>query len=292
MSASEDLDDDRDDVEEDAGQARALFCKKGKSKKKPGRKTNWSKAATNDLVDIIVNDSGYKTKLIFVNTKNQTNGSIYEAILKELKSRASARGENLAFNINQVRTKFKKCISICKQAALTIKTSTGIKRFQEERELGEWFNQLFPVVRTRDSCQPEHAVEPSSSEGVDRAKNDYASSSPGHEEGTDSSTGTKMFVPKRSGQKKISKREDVASTTLEVLNLMKDVVKNDPTKELIELMRSEMAQSREQEMSILQALLQSNSNGGCNSQMNPSSSMYRSSWECDSPVGHPTYYRM
>ena len=212
--------------------------------------------------------------------------------MKELKSRASARGENLAFNINQVTTKFKKCISICKQAALTIKTSTGIKRFQEERELGEWFNQLFPVVRTRDSCQPEHAVEPSSSEGVDRAKNDYASSSPGHEEGTDSSTGTKMFVPKRSGQKKISKREDVASTTLEVLNLMKDVVKNDPTKELIELMRSEMAQSREQEMSILQALLQSNSNGGCNSQMNPSSSMYRSSWECDSPVGHPTYYRM
>ena len=72
-------------MELDAGQARALFCKKGKSKKKPGRKTNWSKAATNDLVDIIVNDSGYKTKLIFVNTKNQTNGSIHEAILKELK---------------------------------------------------------------------------------------------------------------------------------------------------------------------------------------------------------------
>ena len=46
---------------------------------------------------------------------------------------------------------------------------------------------------------------------------------------------------------------------------MKDVVKNDPTKELIELMRSEMAQSREQEMSILQALLQSNANVGCTS---------------------------
>ena len=62
------------------------------------------------------------------------------------------------------------------------------------------------------------------------------------------STGTKTFVPMRSGQKKISKKEDVAGTTLEVLNLMKDVVKNDPTKELIELMRSEMAQTREQEM--------------------------------------------
>ena len=38
------------------------------------------------------------------------------------------------------------------------------------------------------------------------------------------------------------------------LNLMKGVVKNDPTKDLIELMRSEMAQSGEQEMSILLAL--------------------------------------
>ena len=198
-SASKDPDDDGDDVQEDDGQAQALFCKKGKSKKKPRRKPNWSKAATNDLVDIVVNDSGYKAKLIFVNTKTQTNGAIYEAILQELKSRASARGENLAFNVNQVRTKFRKCMSICKQAALTIKISTGIKRFQEERELGEWFNQLFPVVHTRDSYQPEHAVEPPSSEGVDTGKNDYPSSSPGHEEATDSSTGTKMFVPKRSG---------------------------------------------------------------------------------------------
>ena len=114
-------------------------------------------------------------------------------------------------------------------------------------------------------------MEPSSPEGVDRGKNDYASLSSGHEEDTDSSTGTKSFVPRMSGQKKISKKEDVASTTLEVRNLMKDVVKNDPTKELIELMRSEMAQSREQEMSVLRALLQSNSNVGCNSQMNPSS---------------------
>ena len=45
----QDRDDDGDDVEEGDGQAQALFCKKGKSKKKPGRKTNWSKAATNDF---------------------------------------------------------------------------------------------------------------------------------------------------------------------------------------------------------------------------------------------------
>lgn len=45
------MDDDRDGLEDDDEQAKALFCKKSESKKK---------AATNDLVDIVVkNDSGY-----------------------------------------------------------------------------------------------------------------------------------------------------------------------------------------------------------------------------------------
>ena len=67
---------------------------------------------------------------------------------------------------------------------------------------------------------------------------------------------------------------------------MNDVVKNAPTRELIELMRSEMAQFREEEMSILQALLQSNSKVGCNSQINPSSSRYHSARECDPPTSY------
>ena len=281
------LNDDADDREddEDYEQSLALFCKKGKGKKKAGRRSNWSKASVNDLIDIVVNDSRYKQKLIFVNTKHQTNGEIYKAILPELKKRASARGENLTFSVTQLRTKFKKCVSVCKQAAMTIKTATGIERFQEEQELGEWFNQLFPIIRTRDSCQPEHAVEPSSSEGVERSTNDNASLSPGPDDETDSSTSTNMFIPIKSGQKKIKKKADVSSTTLEVLGLMKDVIKNDPTKDLIELMRSEMEQSRKQEMSILQVLLNSNSNVVCSGQMNQSSSMYHGNWETDPPFG-------
>ena len=41
---------------------------------------------------------------------------------------------------------------------------TGIKRFQEDRGLGNWFKPLFAVVQTRDSCQPDQAIEPSSLE--------------------------------------------------------------------------------------------------------------------------------
>jgi len=62
-----------------------------------------------------------------------------------------------------LRTKFKKCVSCCKQAALTQKTATWIKQFQEEHGFGKRFNALFQLVKTRDSCQPEQAFEPSSS---------------------------------------------------------------------------------------------------------------------------------
>ena len=64
--------------------------------------------------------------------------------------------------VNKMRTKFK-CVSQYKQAALTQKTATGIKRYQEDHGFGKWFNALFDVVKTRDSCRPERAVEPSTS---------------------------------------------------------------------------------------------------------------------------------
>ena len=35
-------------------------------------------------------------------------------------------------------------MSDCKHAALTMKSASGIKRFQENRGLGAWFNALLP----------------------------------------------------------------------------------------------------------------------------------------------------
>lgn len=46
--------------------------------------------------------------------------------------RTSGREENFYFTIDQMRSKFKKCVSECKKGALTIKSGTGIKRFQED----------------------------------------------------------------------------------------------------------------------------------------------------------------
>ena len=73
------------------------------------------------MVDIIVNNDYYTKKLIFVNTKNEKNTKI--------RVRASERGEVYSFTAVQIRTKFKKLVSECKKAALTIKSATGIKRF-------------------------------------------------------------------------------------------------------------------------------------------------------------------
>jgi len=62
------------------------------------------------------------------------------------------------------------------KSALTIKTATGINRFQEEKNYGPWFPILFALVETRGSCQPERAMESScaSSEDVNKEKDHSA----------------------------------------------------------------------------------------------------------------------
>ena len=128
---------------------------------KPGRKPRWSQELLNDFIDIIVNTDEYKTKLLFGNIKCQQNGEIYGTIRKEMKKRTAAREEHFYFTTNQLRSKFKS-VSECKKAALTIKSGTGIKTFQEEKSYGEWFLKLYEIVKSMgmDSCQPEQAIEP------------------------------------------------------------------------------------------------------------------------------------
>lgn len=111
----EDDDDEKATGDEEGESAVAQIVKRGKgktTKKKPGRKPRWCLKALDDFVDIVVNNNLYKTRLIFTNTKNQSNGVIYEKILRELKERASVRGETFVFNVSQLRTKFKKCQSL------------------------------------------------------------------------------------------------------------------------------------------------------------------------------------
>ena len=104
--------------------------------------------------------------------------------------------------VNQMRTKFKKCVSQYKQAALTQKTATGIKRYQEDRGFGKWFNALFDVVKTRDSCQPKWALEPSTSSSSPPCTPESSLYDPDNVDDE-----VEMFVPKRSAKKGKSNKD-------------------------------------------------------------------------------------
>ena len=89
-----------------------------------------------------------------------------------------------------------RCIGICKDAAMKLKTASGITRFQEDKEYGTWFNKLFNVMKSTANCQPEQSIEPDSE--------NYGSSSEVEERDTNSNSSTrkqeknkkrKLFVP-------------------------------------------------------------------------------------------------
>lgn len=256
-----DTDEEQEDDEKDSDEiddALQLFVKKGKgvNKKKTGWKSKWPAKALDDFIDIVVSNNSYQKHLIFTNSKNQKNGQIYEKILEELKARVSSRGDMIMFTVPQLRSKFKRCVSFCKQAALTQRTATGIKRFQEDHGFGNWFHALFEVVKTRDSCQPEKALEPSTSNS--------ARSSPTSdvlaEEGQDP-----LFVPVKNVKKRQSTKEKLDATTVEVMNLVKATIENDPTKELITFMREEMEKSCEHEFKLFQLMLSQRANSSYDS---------------------------
>ena len=98
-------------------------------KKKSGSKSSWMPEDIDDLVDIVINNAYYQRKLVFANIKCQRNAEIYEEILKELKLRVLNRGTELKFTAKHLR----KCVSA-----------------------------LLQLVKSRDSCQPDQAVEPGS----------------------------------------------------------------------------------------------------------------------------------
>ncbi|KAK2553579.1 hypothetical protein P5673_025070 [Acropora cervicornis] len=132
---------------------------------------------------------------------------------------------------------------------MTIKTGTGIKRFQDSQGYGKWFLTLFAVVKTRESCQPQQAIEPSPSPSpcsslsqVDKATDDDLES-----------TENEMFIPRKKARKAKNK-SPIDAALVETLDLVKEVVKNDPTKDLINLRRQEMDKARDHELKLFHLL--------------------------------------
>ena len=147
-------------------------------------------------------------------------------------------GKDFPFTVKQMRNKFKWCISTCKQICQTVKTATHVKRFVESKGYGRWFNVLYPLVKSRDSCKPENATEPSAK--INEDNNDSTS-----EDSLRKVEGDKdMFVPVKRNSDKKTKTDVIASS----LELLQTTIKNDPTKELLQILKDDIQHSREQEM--------------------------------------------
>ena len=244
--------DEDDDDSTDEGKSQK---KNGKNlKKKAGRKAQWPESLIGDMVDIIVSTEYLRNKLIFQNCKNQKNSDVYQKVLNELKKRAERRDEEVQFSAVQLRTKFKKLVAECKKAALLMKTASGIKRFQEEHGYGPWFNHLFALVKTRDSCQPEQAIEPSSqvSETSSLSQRPSPETSSETEFTGSEQNSPELFVPVKQSKKA---KENMLQ---EVVGLIKKVVQKDQMKEFLEFAREEADKARRHELQLVQLIMSQN----------------------------------
>ena len=169
-----------------------------------------------------------------------------------------------------MRNKFKWCVSTCKKICLTVKTASGITRFIEDKGYAKWFNLLYALVKTRDTCKPENACEPSAlgrnadctGYGVNEA----------HDEGEDSSTSSN-FTNKSSDLPFKQKVAPVKKPTLKnrktdefgkAYELLQATIDNDPVKELLQILKDDMKASQEQEMMYFHMMC-----GLMNSTINP-----------------------
>eukprot|EP00795_Rhopilema_esculentum_P015777 gene15777-7076_t len=175
----------------------------------------------------------------------------------------------------QLRNKFKKLVSECKKSALAMKSATGIKRFQDQKGYGAWFDRLYALVKTRDSCQPELATEPSINRAVDESA---LSSVPDDSPGSDSSP--PLFVP----IKKTSIKKGKGSTD-EVVNMLRTSVENDPLKEFLKFVKEEAEKAREHEMKLLQMPMGSQTQPQSTSYQVPTA--YQGHAGFQNPVGYP-----
>ena len=161
-------------------------------------------------------------------------------------------------------------MSICKNVLLTVKTASDIKRFQDEKEYGKWFDVLLPLMRTRSSCQPDQAIEPSV--GANYLPEDSVSKVPQADTGSieaiidndilsdipdnSSTTNKELFVPvktKSVGKSSVSKKIEATNVQVtEVLGQIKTVleIENSSTKEILEFFERENERARKHELEL------------------------------------------
>ena len=238
-------------------------AKKGSEIRKPckvGRKAIWSEDILEDLVSCITEEEEFTKKLIFTNIPNGKKALVYARVLKKVEAQRKERGDYYNFTVEQTRNKFKKLIAICKSAALTMQTSSGIKRFQDEREYGSWFTKLFPLVKSRDSSQPEQAIEPSTFSSSEMPKDDEESTDLAMHPITANIDKSDLFVPIKNGRQARKRKSDKV-LSVELLDGLRDILQeHDKTSQMIEFFERDSKAAREHELQLFRIMFSSGQN--------------------------------
>ena len=279
--------------ESDSGEDERFQSTEEEVKKvKRGRKASWNEDQITDMIDIIVNDDEMVKKLIFTNTKKASNSEVFKNVLTQLNEKYNATtGKDFPFVVAQMRNKFKWCVSTCKKICLTVKTASGITRFIEDKGYGKWFNLLYVLVKTRDSCKPENACEPSAL-GRDADCIDYGINE-ADDKGEGSSTSSNFtnkssdlpFKQKVAPVKKPTFKKRKTDQLGKALELLQATIDHDPAKELLQILKEDMKASREQEMRYFQMMC-----GLINPTISPKPLANGNPHHYHSPTLQPFYY--
>ena len=144
---------------------------------------------------------------------------------------------------------------MCRNAAMKVKTSSGIRRFQEDKELGNWLAKLLPVVSSIDNCQSQQAIEPGSSSpeinetdkesNIDEVNGNESSpdsaSSSSSTSSTKAKTGKrKSFVPTTTnGKKSKGQTESLLYEIKETLTTLKTLASDTSSKDILDFLKEE-----------------------------------------------------
>ena len=208
-------------------------------------KFTWSNEMLEDLVDIVCSDEETKKMLIFRNQKFAANNALYRKVVMELNQRIKG---SFPFEVTftQARNKFKKLISECKAQSVTQRTATSLSRSIVEKGYGKLWDELFPLVASRESSDRSNNIEPSADTDSDE-NNSF--------EGTaqeELDRRSKDYVPTRPPSSKKKKRDSFSDC---LQSIAKSFVEKDPTDTLLKFLSEENERSRRHEMQMMQFLI-------------------------------------
>ena len=128
---------------------------------------------------------------------------------------------------------------------------TGLKRFMDNQ--GPWFNTLYQWVKTRDSCQPEQAIEPSgihlnqSSSSSNSIADDFINQNSNNEDVVEQPASLFVPVPTRGKKRKNSAADSVVESFKQI--------SEQTTRTMIDFFEKENEKDRKHEETLFQMLL-------------------------------------